>query len=36
VTPSGRVILVVWRYDEEIGTVEDDGTVEVVFVITAF
>ena len=36
VTPSGRGILIVWRYDEEIDTVEDDGTTEVVFVITAF
>jgi hypothetical protein len=36
VTPSGRTIFIVWRYDEEIDAVEDDGRSEVVFVITAF
>ena len=36
VTPSGRVIMIVWRYDEEVDAVEVDGTTEVVFVITAF
>ena len=35
-TPSGRVVLIVWRYDEEIDPLEDAGTAEVVFVITAF
>ncbi|MBN1418462.1 MAG: hypothetical protein JXP34_06765 [Planctomycetes bacterium] len=36
VTPSGRVILIVWRYDEEFDALEKDSTAEVVFVITAF
>ena len=36
VMPSGRTVLIVWRYDEEIDTIEDDGTIEVVFVITTF
>ncbi len=35
-TPSGRVILIVWRYDEEFDSLEDSGTADVVFVITAF
>jgi uncharacterized DUF497 family protein len=35
-TPSGRVILVVWRYDEEFDSLEETGTTDVVFVITAF
>ena len=35
-TPSGRVILIVWRYDEEFDSLEDTGTTDVVFVITAF
>lgn len=34
--PSGRVILIVWRYDEEFDPVEDEGTADMVFVITAF
>ena len=33
---SGRVIAIVWRYDEEFDPLEDEGTAEVVFVITAF
>jgi uncharacterized DUF497 family protein len=35
-TPSGRAIMIIWRYDEEMDLLEDDGTTEVVFVITAF
>ncbi len=35
-TPSGRVILIVWRDDEEFDSLGDTGTTEVVFVITAF
>ncbi len=35
-TPSGRVIMIVWRYDEGFDPFEDEGTAEVVFVITAF
>ena len=35
-TASGRVILIVWRYDEEFDSLEDSGTADVVFVITAF
>jgi len=36
VTPSGRAIMIVWRYDEEFDPLEEEGTAEVVFVITAF
>jgi len=36
VTPSGRAIVIVWRYDEEFDPLEEEGTAEVVFVITAF
>ena len=35
-TPSGRVVLIVWRYEEEFDSLEDTGTTDVVFVITAF
>ncbi len=35
-TPSGRVIQIVWRYEEEFDSLEDTGTTDVVFVITAF
>ena len=35
-TPSGRVILIVWRYDEVFDPLEEAGTAEVVFVITAY
>jgi hypothetical protein len=35
-TPSGRVILIVWRDDEEFDSLVETGTTEVVFVITAF
>ena len=35
-TPSGRVILIVWRYNEEFDALEEDFVVQVVFVITAF
>lgn len=34
--PSGRVILIVWRYDQEFDALEEDYVVQVVFVITAF
>lgn len=35
-TPSGRWVLIVWRYDEEFELLERDHVAEVVFVITAF
>ena len=35
-TLSGRVILIVWRYEEEFDSLEDTGTTDAVFVITAF
>lgn len=35
-TPSGRLILIVWRYDEEFEALQEEGVVEVVFVITAY
>jgi hypothetical protein len=35
-TPSGRVILIVWRDDEEFDSLGETGVTEVVFVITAF
>ena len=34
-TPSGRVILIVWRYDREFDALSEDNVIEVVFVITA-
>ncbi len=34
--PSGRLILIIWRYDEEFDAMSEDAVVEVVFVITAF
>lgn len=36
VTPSGRRILIVWRYDEEFAALEAGHVEDVVFVITAF
>jgi hypothetical protein len=36
VTPAGRSILIVWRYDEALDPLEASGTADVVFVITAF
>lgn len=36
VTPSGRAVAIVWRYDEEFDPLENGWTTEVVFVITAF
>lgn len=35
-TASGRLILVVWRYDDEFDALEEDAVIEVVFVITAY
>lgn len=35
-TPSGRVILIAWRYDEAFDALGQDYRVEVVFVITAY
>ena len=35
-TASGRVVLIVWRYDEEFDSLEEAGASDVVFVITAF
>jgi hypothetical protein len=35
-TPSGRVILIVWRFDEEFDSLAETGSTDVVFVITAF
>ena len=35
-TPSGRCILIVWRYDEEFEALEPGHVEDVVFVITAF
>lgn len=35
-TSSGRLILIVWRYDEEFDALGQDYVVEVVFVITAY
>ena len=35
-TPSGRLIMVIWRYDTEFDALEPNQTVEVVFVITAY
>lgn len=35
-TPSGRGVLMIWRYDEEFDALEEDFRVEVVFVITAY
>ena len=35
-TPAGRVIVVVWRYHEEFDPLEDEGTAEAIFVVTAF
>jgi len=34
-TPSGRIILVVWRHDEEPDVLEADGVAVCIFVITA-
>ncbi|HXX93675.1 MAG TPA: hypothetical protein VEN81_08570 [Planctomycetota bacterium] len=35
-TPSGKRILIVWRYDEEFDAPEEGNVIEVVFVITAY
>lgn len=35
-TRSGRLILIVWRYDEVYDALAEDSVVEVVFVITAY
>jgi hypothetical protein len=35
-TPSGRVILIVWRYNDEFDALKDDYVIQVVFVITAY
>ena len=35
-TPSGRVILIVWRYNEEFDALGGDFVIQVVFVITAY
>jgi hypothetical protein len=35
-TPSGKRILIVWRYDQEFDAVEKGNVIEVVFVITAY
>lgn len=35
-TPSGPMILIVWRYDQEFDSLEEDFTVEVIFVVTAY
>jgi hypothetical protein len=34
--PSGRRILIVWRYDEEYDALGEDFVVEVIFVITSY
>jgi hypothetical protein len=35
-TPSGRVILIVWRHNEEFDALEEEFVIQVVFVITAY
>ena len=35
-TASGRVVLIVWRYEEEFDSLEETGSSDVVFVITAY
>ncbi|HEX7897645.1 MAG TPA: hypothetical protein VF950_07780 [Planctomycetota bacterium] len=35
-TPSGRGILIVWRYDEEYDALGEEYLVEVILVITAY
>jgi len=35
-TAAGRMILIVWRYDEEFDAFEEEQVVSVVFVITAY
>jgi hypothetical protein len=35
-TASGRMILIVWRYDEEFEALEEEQVVSVIFVITAY
>ncbi len=35
-TPSGKVILIVWRYNEEFDALEKEFVIQVVFVITAY
>ena len=34
--PSGRLVLVIWRYDEEFDVLEESGVEDVIFVITAY
>ncbi len=34
--PSGRLIMILWRYDEEFDASSEDYAVEMVFVITAY
>lgn len=35
-TPSGRIIMIVWRFDEEPDVLEQEGVAVCVFVITAY
>jgi uncharacterized DUF497 family protein len=35
-TPSGRLILIVWKFDEEFDALSEDFVIEVVFVVTAY
>lgn len=35
-TPSGRVIWIVWRFDEILDALESEGVADCVFVITAY
>lgn len=35
-TPSGRVILIVWRTNDEFDALEEGSVIQVVFVITAY
>lgn len=35
-TPSGRILLIVWRYDDVFDPLENSGATDAIFVITAF
>ena len=35
-TESGRLIVIVWRYNEEFDALAEDFVVEVAFVVTAY
>ncbi len=35
-TPGGRLILIIWRYNEEFDALAEDFVIQVVFVVTAY